>query len=268
MGDVGHHSSQTMQSVRHGPGQAAPAIVERRADADRVLARPSCSLLGDVISQMAPVGQTWRAEDAVRLAVADARHEHRRPEALDAALEERPDAARCWGTPSCSRRSGCSGRGNATRRATPGGRMRNVPAGVLTPGRERRSGTIADAGRHARDERAPLDVRASRASASPATPRSTTRSSMPAGRAVGRRSSCRGGTRPCARPRPGSGRRRPGSGAGSAGSRRTSSSCLRSCTSDQREQTPSSAPSGQIARHQKRVTRLLSDQHERRTACR
>ena len=36
------------------------------------------------------------------------------------------------------------------------------------------------------------------------------------------------------------------------------SSCLRICTSDQREQTPSSAPSGQMARHQKRVTPRLS----------
>ena len=35
------------------------------------------------------------------------------------------------------------------------------------------------------------------------------------------------------------------------------SSCLRIWTSDQREHTPSRAPSGQMARHQKRVTREL-----------
>src|SRR5690606_19025515 len=71
----------------HGPRQAAPLVVHRRPDADRLLADSHLLLLVDLLDGAG--GADLTTEHARELAVADARNEDRRPQPLEAGLEER-----------------------------------------------------------------------------------------------------------------------------------------------------------------------------------
>ena len=57
---------------------------------------------------MAPVGQTWPHRVQLGIAIAQARTSPGR-QSLRRRLRRPRDAGRCWGRPSCTRRSGCSG---------------------------------------------------------------------------------------------------------------------------------------------------------------
>ena len=92
LGETGHHSSQTMHSVAIGPRQAAAAIVERGAQADRLALLAHADHPAFFLGRNLPDGAGGAdlgAEHATGLAIADARHQRRRPEALQPGLLQR-----------------------------------------------------------------------------------------------------------------------------------------------------------------------------------
>ncbi len=137
----------------------------------------------------------------------------------------------------------------------PGGRMRYVPAGVLTPGPDRTSGTITAPAAAAVMRARRLTSGVSRVCLAGEGDVDHVKLSPPVGQSCMQfRQRWHSALRHCA---PGMGSSPPWQCCRQRRQLSHFESSLRICTSDQREQTPSSAPSGQIARHQKRVTRLL-----------
>ena len=105
----------------HSPGQASPAIVECRAQTDRFRV-PAASLPAFFFRRDLPdcAGRTnLRAQHATALAVANPRHQDRRPETFQTRLRSTPVAVRCWGRPSCTRHTVCSATGSTLRPVRP-----------------------------------------------------------------------------------------------------------------------------------------------------
>ena len=142
----------------------------------------------------------------------------------------------------------------------PGGRMRKVPAGVFRPGPDRISGTITAPAAMLVMSARRFSSGVSRVCFAGDGVVDHVKLMPPVGQSVTQfMQRWHSALRQAA---PGTGSSPPWQWSRQRRQSSHFSSCLRICTSDQREQTPSSAPSGQMARHQKRVTPCVEDQHE------
>ena len=123
---------------RHGPGQAVPAVVESRAQADGL------GVLGGARGQPGFLrrrdfpdgagGADLAAKHATGLAIADARHQRRASTSPPPPLPSRPAAGHCWGKPSCTRRSECSARESSSHRGPQAAGSGADPVAAEVPG--------------------------------------------------------------------------------------------------------------------------------------
>ena len=123
LGDVGHHSSHTMQGVamahgRHRPRskKAGPDPHGRRSLVAHLLRRGPAHRW---LRSGRPGHRAYRWARSTRSSRSGKGSTDPRTR-----LPERSGAEHCWGTPSCTGHTGCNAPGNSPRAREPGGRIR------------------------------------------------------------------------------------------------------------------------------------------------